>query len=57
MLTVDKSNLGGAKDRPLLDQVWANVSAEMRGEPQVHSSIGLTGLASGLKTKLFSIFG
>jgi hypothetical protein len=46
-------NLGGAKDRPLLDQVWENVHAEMQGKPKVHASVGSTGLATGLKKKLF----
>lgn len=46
-------NIGGAKDRPLLDQVWANVHAEMQGKSKVHANVNTMGLASGLKKKLF----
>ncbi|KAI5461846.1 hypothetical protein BGZ63DRAFT_509447 [Mariannaea sp. PMI_226] len=31
-------NLGGAKDRPVLDQVWENVQARLKGQQAVHSS-------------------
>jgi hypothetical protein len=46
-------NIGGAKDRPLLEQVWDNVEAQMKGKPVVHAKVGLTGLAFGLKQKIF----
>jgi hypothetical protein len=42
-------NLGGAKDRPLLNEVWDNVHAEMEGKPKVHSTLSFTGLLTGLK--------
>lgn len=46
-------NLRGAKDRPLLGQVWENVHAEMQRKPKVHANVGLIGLATGLRKKLF----
>ena len=29
-------NLGGAKDRPSLTQIWENVYAQLNGKEQVH---------------------
>ena len=34
-------NLGGAKDRPDLKQVWENAEAKMKGERPVHSKYDL----------------
>lgn len=31
-------NLGGAKDRPILQQVWENVQAKLKGQKAVHDS-------------------
>ena len=45
-------NLGGAKDRPLLNEVWDNAQAKMAGKPPVHVKIGLMSLASGLLQKI-----
>ena len=46
-------NLGGAKDRPLLNEVWDNVDAQLKGKPQVHATIAQQTLFMGLKQKLF----
>ncbi|CZR65966.1 uncharacterized protein PAC_15866 [Phialocephala subalpina] len=43
-------NLGGAKDRPELEQVWENVQAKLEGKKMVHSAykkIGAVGLLWG----------
>ena len=45
-------NLGGAKDRPLLNEVWDNAQAKMAGKPPVHAKISLMSLASGLLQKI-----
>lgn len=34
-------NLGGAKDRPDLNQVWENVLARLNGQPLVHKKYTL----------------
>ncbi|KAJ7676149.1 hypothetical protein B0H17DRAFT_1161534 [Mycena rosella] len=31
-------NLGGAKDRPVLDEVWENVEAQLHGKSKVHNT-------------------
>ena len=47
-------NLGGAKDRPVLEQVWDNVLAKLEGKAEpVHKEVGRTGLLTGLKQKVF----
>ena len=46
-------NLGGAKDRPDLSQVWDNVQAKLAGKPAVHDKYSLTTMAVGLKQKIF----
>ena len=46
-------NLGGAKDRPLLNEVWDNVHAQMQGKPEVHAKVGVTTFLSGIKKALF----
>ena len=46
-------NLGGAKDRPVLPQVWDNVQAKLEGKAPVHSEPAKTGLLTGLKQQFF----
>lgn len=46
-------NLGGAKDRPVLSEVWDNVKARMDGKPQVHAKVNTTSFLSGIKQKVF----
>jgi len=46
-------NLGGAKDRPELKQVWDNVQAKLNGKDRVHSSYKLIGAFNVLKAKIF----
>lgn len=46
-------NLGGAKDRPDLTQVWDNVEAQLNGKPAVHKSFRLQSLFGVLGAKLF----
>jgi len=43
-------NLGGAKDRPELGQVWDNVEAKLEGRKRVHekyTTIGFLGMVWG----------
>ena len=35
-------NLGGAKDRPLLDQVWDNVESQLQGGTIKHKTLQST---------------
>lgn len=46
-------NLGGAKDRPSLTEVWENAEAEMQGKPAVHATIPLLSFLQGIKQKIF----
>lgn len=46
-------NLGGAKDRPDLNQVWDNVKAKMDGREQVHQKYMTQSITAGLKQALF----
>jgi hypothetical protein len=46
-------NLGGAKDRPDLKQVWENVEATMSGKPKVHAKYDLTSFAKVMLGKVF----
>ncbi|KAI9715469.1 MAG: hypothetical protein M1812_005945 [Candelaria pacifica] len=46
-------NLGGAKDRPDLNQVWDNVQAKLQGKQPVHTTYALTSLLGMLKSKIF----
>lgn len=46
-------NLFGAKDRPDLEQVWANAQATAHGKNRPNASYSLMGVGSGLKQKLF----
>ncbi|KAJ5492701.1 hypothetical protein N7539_001447 [Penicillium diatomitis] len=47
-------NLGGAKDRPDLNQVWENVLARLNGQPLVHKKYTLQSFWSVVTQKLFS---
>jgi peroxiredoxin len=46
-------NMGGAKDRPDLVQVWENVEAKMEGKPQVHSKYDLQSFGKVIWGKIF----
>ena len=46
-------NLGGAKDRPNLKEVWENAEADMAGTKPVHEVIPLLSFVQGLKQKIF----
>jgi len=46
-------NLGGAKDRPDLKQVWENMEAKMGGRPEVHKKYDLQSFFKVIKGKLF----
>lgn len=46
-------NLGGAKDRPVLDEVWENVEAQLRGKPKVHNTYSTTGFLKMVRRKIF----
>lgn len=41
-------NLGGAKDRPSLSEIWDNAEAQMLGKPQVHAKYSLQKFVTGL---------
>lgn len=47
-------NLGGAKDRPDLNQVWENVLAGLNGQPLVHKMYTLQSFRKVVTQKLFS---
>lgn len=46
-------NMGGAKDRPELEQVWENVKAKMDGKPKVHSSYKMVSFLGVVWGKIF----
>lgn len=46
-------NLGGAKDRPDLNQVWENVLARLNGQPLVHKRYTLQSFTKVMTQKLF----
>jgi peroxiredoxin len=46
-------NLGGAKDRPDLKQVWENVDARMNGKPEVHMKYNLQSFTTVMWGKIF----
>ncbi len=46
-------NLGGAKDRPDLVQVWENVEAKMNEKPVVHENIKLQTFTQVMWQKIF----
>jgi hypothetical protein len=46
-------NLGGASDRPLLEQVWANVDSQLKGKGKVVQRYSLLGAMQVLKRAIF----
>lgn len=46
-------NLRGAKDRPVLTQVWDNVEAQLQGKKNTPVEVGTIGAGSVLMEKLF----
>jgi hypothetical protein len=46
-------NMGGAKDRPELEQVWDNVQAQLDGKKNIHSVYQLISAWAVLKGKIF----
>ena len=46
-------NLGGAKDRPDLTQVWENVEATLKGNPEVHKKLHLQTFTQVMWQKIF----
>lgn len=46
-------NLGGAKDRPDLNQMWDNVQAKLEGKPPVHAKYALTSFVGMVWGKIF----
>jgi hypothetical protein len=46
-------NMGGAKDRPDLVQVWENVQAKLAGGPVVHEKYSLMGFFGTMAGKIF----
>ena len=46
-------NIGGAKDRPSLKEIWENVESQLKGGQPVHSRPSTMGLMGVLKEKSF----
>jgi peroxiredoxin len=46
-------NLGGAKDRPNLTQVWENMEAKLDGKPEVHANYDLQSFVKVMWGKIF----
>jgi hypothetical protein len=46
-------NLGGAKDRPALEEVWENVRAKLDGKEVVHKSYSLQSFLAVIREKVF----
>ena len=46
-------NLGGAKDRPDLNQVWENVQAKLEGRSVVHEKYAKTSFVGLIWGKIF----
>ena len=46
-------NLGGAKDRPSLNEVWENAEAKMNGRSEPHKVIPLLSFLQGIRQKIF----
>lgn len=46
-------NMGGAKDRPILKEIWENVEAKIDGKKEVHSKLNTTPFMYGIKHKIF----
>ncbi|KAF5541760.1 hypothetical protein FMEXI_7808 [Fusarium mexicanum] len=44
-------NLGGAKDRPVLEQIWENVQKQLEGKEVVHKEYATTGILILLGSK------
>ena len=45
-------NLGGAKDRPSLKEIWENVDAKLGGKEPVHSTYSSAGWVSIIGERL-----
>ena len=45
-------NLGGAKDRPMLDQIWQNVSRQLEGKEVMYTTYSTTGILQPLASKI-----
>ena len=45
-------NFGGAKDRPVLNEVWENVEAKLKGQPPVYKNISKISAMSVIKAKI-----
>jgi len=52
LLTGLKMNIGGAKDRPMLEQIWENVEAQMENRPAVHKKVQTQGAMNVLSGKI-----
>ncbi len=48
-------NLGGAKDRPLLAEVWDNVEAQIQEKELPHPTVTTTGVWSILSEKIWGV--
>ena len=46
-------NLGGAKDRPDLNQVWENIQAKLEGKSVVHEKYAKTSVMGLIWGKIF----
>lgn len=46
-------NLSGAKDRPVLSQVWANVEATLKDQPERYINLSKTSFRGMLREKIF----
>ncbi len=46
-------NMGGAKDRPELEQVWENVQAALEGKDKVHNEYKLISVWNVIKGFIF----
>ncbi|KAH6991322.1 hypothetical protein BKA56DRAFT_574243 [Ilyonectria sp. MPI-CAGE-AT-0026] len=47
-------NLGGAKDRPMLDQIWENVSRQLQGQEVTYTTYSMSGIFQALASKMGS---
>jgi hypothetical protein len=46
-------NLGGAKDRPLLKEIWENVAAKLDGKEAMHPTPSTAGVATVIMEKIW----
>jgi hypothetical protein len=53
---VVQMNLGGAKDRPMLTQVWGNIDAKLKGEKARFNTISTEGFCQMIWGKLSSLW-